>query len=324
MQAILAGTHTRTVRSCAWSPSGKMLATASFDATTAVWGNIGGGYECVSTLEGQENEVKSVSLNAAGSLIATCGRDKSVWIWEVEPGNEFECLSVLQGHTQDVKMIQCHPSVDALFSCSYDNSIKIWAQDGDDDWHCVQTLNEASKTDLEGKYLPPSFFGNKPRLDSIDINGTKLTFVVHRWNALLILMIIFFLSLLFNLFDFPLSIFDFKLVVVEDNAVDILTLTGFVPGAQRLLAYTKSIRGPGLHIVKLDFQKNEDDLCNLSVTPLDEDIPSPPVPRYFQYGTPEVRLPMDTNLMLDSASSPRSNDLIVWLTHGRRSFHNKS
>lgn len=143
-KAVLDETHTRTVRSCAWSPSGKMLATASFDATTAIWENVGGDYECVSTLEGHDNEVKSVSWNAAGSLIATCGRDKSVWIWEVEPGNEFECVSVLQGHTQDVKMVQWHPAMDVLFSCSYDNTIKIWAEDGDDDWHCVQTLNEAN------------------------------------------------------------------------------------------------------------------------------------------------------------------------------------
>ncbi|KNA25593.1 hypothetical protein SOVF_005300 [Spinacia oleracea] len=143
-KAVLEETHTRTIRSCAWSPSGKMLATASFDATTAIWEDIGGDFECISTLEGHENEVKSVSWNASGSLIATCGRDKSVWIWEVEPGNEFECVSVLQGHTQDVKMVQWHPSMDVLFSCGYDNSIKIWAEDGDDDWHCVQTLNEAS------------------------------------------------------------------------------------------------------------------------------------------------------------------------------------
>lgn len=51
LQAVLDETHTRTVRSCAWSPNGKLLATASFDATTAMWENIGGDYECVSTLE---------------------------------------------------------------------------------------------------------------------------------------------------------------------------------------------------------------------------------------------------------------------------------
>lgn len=123
--ALLDETHTRTVRSCAWSPSGKLLATASFDATTAIWEHIGNDFECVSTLEGHENEVKSVTWNASGSLLATCSRDKSVWIWEVQPGNEFECISVLQGHTQDVKMVQWHPFMDVLFSCSYDNTVKV-------------------------------------------------------------------------------------------------------------------------------------------------------------------------------------------------------
>ena len=48
---MLEDTHNRTVRSCAWSPDGRLLATASFDATTAVWEYNGADFECVATLE---------------------------------------------------------------------------------------------------------------------------------------------------------------------------------------------------------------------------------------------------------------------------------
>ncbi|KAI9326040.1 WD40-repeat-containing domain protein [Zopfochytrium polystomum] len=139
--------HKRAIRSLAFSPSGATLATASFDAATAIWENIDreDAAECVATLEGHENEVKSVAWSASGGLLATCSRDKSVWIWEVVGDSDFECLSVLQEHTQDVKMVVWHPTEELLASASYDDTIKLWADD-EDDWFCIATLEGHTST----------------------------------------------------------------------------------------------------------------------------------------------------------------------------------
>ena len=138
--AVLEGTHSRTVRSCSWSPNGRLLATASFDRTVAIWEALGDGWEHVAVLEGHENEVKAAVWNPNGNLIATCGRDKTVWVWEAAPGHEYEVVDVKHGHSQDVKTVVWHPSGEMLVSASYDDSIKVWME-SDDEWICVQTLS---------------------------------------------------------------------------------------------------------------------------------------------------------------------------------------
>lgn len=146
LQAELRDAHTKTIRSLHWHDH--LLAAASFDGTVSIWSTING-FKCVAKLEGHENEVKSVRFSPDGRHIATCGRDRTVWIWSVfmdddhDDNPEFECEAVLQEHSQDVKCLEWHPSGDILFSGSYDNTIKMFACPMDvDEWLCMGTLED--------------------------------------------------------------------------------------------------------------------------------------------------------------------------------------
>ena len=214
--SIISGESTRTIRHVAFAPTSSslcpILASGSFDGKVFVWeaypnnnsndddyddyemqldeynnninvnsndDNVNYEYEfdAIAELEGHESEVKCLAWNSAGSLLASCGRDKTIWLWECYlpgtvggggcttttrtsssrqgdttatttlDGGEFECLSVLQGHTGDIKCITFGPShsqfgdgTEVLYSSSYDDTIKIWAEECDE-WYCVMTFD---------------------------------------------------------------------------------------------------------------------------------------------------------------------------------------
>ncbi|KAK6457038.1 putative cytosolic iron-sulfur protein assembly protein 1 [Scheffersomyces xylosifermentans] len=172
----LEDTHKRSIRSVAFKPplpgaesnflDLPALAAGSFDSTISVWGidepeteiddeevlanateilsSPNNEWNLMAIIEGHENEIKAVDWNHTGSLLASCSRDKTVWIWETDPETleEFECISVLNDHQHDIKHVTWHPHQNLLASSSYDDTIRLYKQDiDDDDWSCVGVLN---------------------------------------------------------------------------------------------------------------------------------------------------------------------------------------
>ncbi|KAL2837418.1 WD40-repeat-containing domain protein [Aspergillus pseudoustus] len=201
--STISGGHKRSVRTCAWKPniSGEsVLATGSFDATVGIWRRwdnyeetarqrqqdaaldiddnqlVGEAEEdddewrFAVLLDGHDSEVKSVSWSASGALLATCSRDKSIWIWEdLDDGdNNFETVAVMQEHEGDVKCVAWHPAEECLASGSYDDTIRIWREDIDDwgqvacirghggtvwgvDWEAIENVPSTSPDGSSGR-----------------------------------------------------------------------------------------------------------------------------------------------------------------------------
>ncbi|KAE8379459.1 putative cytosolic iron-sulfur protein assembly protein 1 [Aspergillus bertholletiae] len=206
--STISGGHKRSVRTCAWKPhvqGESVLATGSFDATVGIWRRWdsygraeddtdvrglssetlnGNGrdtqkdeddeeWRFAVLLDGHDSEVKSVSWSPSGMLLATCSRDKSIWIWEdLDDGdNNFETVAVMQEHEGDVKCVAWHPVEECLASASYDNTIRLWREDIDD-WGQVACIRGHTGTVW---YLDWEGIGNVPSITAVCEQGTSLS-----------------------------------------------------------------------------------------------------------------------------------------------------
>ncbi|KAK4643691.1 hypothetical protein QC761_0070480 [Podospora bellae-mahoneyi] len=125
--------HGGSVRSVAFSPDSKWLASGSGDNTIKIWEVATG--SCTQTLEGHGDWVWSVAFSPDSKWLASgSAGDNTIKIWEVATGL---CTQTLEGYSGWVTSVAFSPDSKWLALGSEDNIIKIWeAATGS----CTQTL----------------------------------------------------------------------------------------------------------------------------------------------------------------------------------------
>src|SRR5262249_29118746 len=112
--------HNSVVRSVAYSPDGKTLASGSWDYTAKLW-DVASGKEQITFKD--EAHFNSIAMTADGKLLASGGDDKAVKLWDTGTGKE---LRTLKGHTDQISSVALSVDGKTLASGSFDKTVRLW------------------------------------------------------------------------------------------------------------------------------------------------------------------------------------------------------
>ena len=115
------GGHNAAVASAAFSPDGKWIVTASYDATAKVWDSATGVERFV--LSGHEGWIRSVLFNPDGTRVLTVSEDGTARAWDASTG---EPVAELRGHTGPITHAAYHPEGALVATASYDHTARVW------------------------------------------------------------------------------------------------------------------------------------------------------------------------------------------------------
>ena len=113
--------HTGRVCRVEFHPSGKFLASASFDTTWRLW-DINTTTE-LQLQEGHSREVFALNFNTDGSLLASAGLDSIGRIWDLRTGRT---VMILDGHIREIYALDWGVDGHRVLSGSGDGWVKCW------------------------------------------------------------------------------------------------------------------------------------------------------------------------------------------------------
>ena len=113
--------HTLPVIVAAFSPDGKKIVSAGYDATVRVWDAADG--RPLSVYSGHSDCVNRVAFSPDGRRLASTSDDGSARVWDVETGQD---LVKLRGHRGPFFDIAFHPDGRRLVTSGDDGDVKVW------------------------------------------------------------------------------------------------------------------------------------------------------------------------------------------------------
>jgi WD40 repeat protein len=116
--------HTGTIYSIAFSPDGRLIASASRDNTVRLWRTDG---SLVKVLEGHSDRVQHITFSPTGDLIASASQDGTIRLWRLDGS----LVKRLEGYSVVNNQVAFSPDGQLLAAVAYDDrTIKLSQLDG--------------------------------------------------------------------------------------------------------------------------------------------------------------------------------------------------
>jgi WD40 repeat protein/serine/threonine protein kinase len=151
--------HDGPLSCLAYSPDGRLIATAGWDNLVKVW-NAQTGEELL-TFAGHAQRTNRLAFSPDSRRIASGGEDNSVKVWDARTGQEYVTL---RGHTREVYGVSWHPDGRRIATAGMDEAVKVWDADSSKE---ALTLSGHSDS-VSGIAFDP----NRPEIASVSMDGT--------------------------------------------------------------------------------------------------------------------------------------------------------